>query len=151
VAALARILVVDAWLGNGDRHSGNWALVRGPGGGRLAPMYDPTAGLGVELTDDRPILANPSATAIAEYAARCPSGFGGGVTDGRTGIPMAELIVQLRAWTPWMDALSELRPALIETTTNAANLLASIPDEWLSPARKTFAALLLTHRVTLLS
>lgn len=51
----ARILAVDAWLGNGDRHSGNWALVMGPRGTRLAPMYDPAACLGAELTPQHPM------------------------------------------------------------------------------------------------
>lgn len=151
--AFARILVVDAWLGNGDRHSGNWALITGPRGARLAPMYDPTACLGVELTEEREILDAPTADAIAAYAANCPSGFGGGIVNGRPrpGIPMTELIGQLAGWSPWAEALSELRPRLIQATAEAEALLDAIPDDWLPARRKRFAARVLAHRVTLLS
>jgi hypothetical protein len=106
-----RILVVDAWLGNGDRHSGNWALITGPRGARLAPMYDPAACLGVELTDERPELGAATEELIARYCDRCPSGFGGGA-DRRTGIPMRELLERLAGWPEWSHAVSELRPAL---------------------------------------
>jgi hypothetical protein len=145
----ARMLVVDAWLGNGDRHSGNWALVTGPRGARLAQMYDPAACLGVELTDDRPELADPNPERLKRYVDKCPSGFGGGVTDGRTGIPMKDLLKKLATWRTWLDALSELKPQLAAVTGNIEEMLNAIPDEWLSPARKRFAAIVLGQRVTL--
>jgi hypothetical protein len=145
----ARILVMDAWLGNGDRHTGNWALVTGPAGPRFAPMYDPTACLGVELTDDRPELAAPTSDAIARYARRCSSGFGGGA-DGRTGIPMSEVLEKLEEWPEWRSALAELKPRILELLDILPALIEEIPDDWLSRDRKQFAALLLPHRVTLL-
>lgn len=145
----ARMLVVDAWLGNGDRHSGNWALVTGSRGARLAPMYDPAACLGVELTDDRPELLDPSEERIKRYVERCPTGFGGGVTDGRTGIPMVELVEKLARWPIWQDAVSELKPQLEAVTREAEGIIDAIPDEWLSPGRKRFAAIVLGRRVTL--
>lgn len=151
LSPFARMLVVDAWLGNGDRHSGNWALVTGPRGARLAPMYDPTACLGVELTDDRPELADPSDERIARYVDRCPSGFGAGPTNGRTGIRMAELLEKLASWQPWRDAVSEMRPILGGVTAEVEDALATIPDEWLSQARKRFAAAVIARRVTLLA
>jgi len=148
LAPFARILVVDAWIGNGDRHSGNWAVITGARGARLAPMYDPTACLGVELTDENAILSHPTDETIARYADRCPSGFGGG-TDGRPGILMRELLVILRGWPPWVEAVSELLPRLIEVTREATTLLNEVPEEWLSSARKRFATRMLAHRVTL--
>lgn len=146
----ARILVVDAWLGNGDRHTGNWALVTGPRGARLAPMYDPAACLGVELTDDRAEFNEPTEGRIGRYVARCPSGFGGGITDGRPGIPMDELIENLARWPIWQEAVSEVRPRLAAVTREAEEIINAIPDDWLSAARKRFAALVLARRVTLL-
>lgn len=144
-----RILVVDAWLGNGDRHSGNWALITGAHGARLAPMYDPTACLGVELTDERPELNATTDDLIARYCERCPSGFGGGA-DGRTGIPMRELLGRLVAWPEWSHAVSELRPALTELAGELDGLMNEIPDGWLSAPRKQFALRVLRRRVTLL-
>jgi hypothetical protein len=150
LAPFARVLVFDAWIGNGDRHSGNWAIVTGPRGARFSPMYDPTACLGVELTDERAELVTPTESATARYASRCPSGFGGG-DDGRTGIPMVEVVGRLGSWPEWHDAVSELRPRLIEATRAARALLDDIPDEWISPARRSFAARVLAYRVTLIS
>jgi len=146
----ARMLVIDAWLGNGDRHSGNWALVTGPGRSRLAPMYDPTACLGVELTDGRRELVAPTAEIITRYARRCPSGFGGGITDGRSGIPMGEVLGKLEEWPEWRTAVSELKPRIVELLATVPALIEEIPDEWLPPDRKRFAAQLLSHRVRLL-
>ncbi len=143
LAPFTRVLAFDAWLGNGDRHSGNWALITGPRGARLAPMYDPTACLGVELTDDRVELVAPTA-----YVDRCPSGFGGG-DDGRTGIRMSEVLAKLVTWPEWGLASSELAPRFKALTADVVPLLAEIPDEWLSPARKTFATHVLGLRVRL--
>lgn len=151
VAPFARILAFDAWVGNGDRHSGNWALVTGPRGARLAPMYGPTACLGVELTDERPELTAMTDARIAKYAGRCSSGFGGGVADGRPGILMTELIAELESWPEWGTALDELVPRFKELTAQVELLLEAIPDSWLSAQRKRFVAQLLAHRVRLFS
>jgi hypothetical protein len=147
VAPFARILAFDAWVGNGDRHSGNWAVVTGPRGARLAPMYDPTACLGVELTDERPELAATTDARIARYAGRCSSGFGGGIADGRPGILMTELATRLERWPEWGSALDELVPRFKELTPQVELLLEAIPEGWLSAQRKRFAARLLAHRV----
>lgn len=149
VKPFVRILVIDAWLGNGDRHSGNWALIRGPRGARLSPMYDPTACLGVELTDGRKELANPSDELVERYCDRCGSGFGGGVADGRTGIPMQEVLAKLDAWPEWQGAISELAPSLVRLSSEIEGILDEIPDQWLPAQRKRFAARVLRHRVTL--
>ena len=149
LAPFVRILAMDAWLGNGDRHSGNWALIRGPRGSRLAPMYDPTACLGVELTDDRRELCAPTDSAVDRYIRRCPSGFGGGGADGRTGIPMAEVLTQLATWSEWPAAISELVPRFRHQLDGLPTVLHAISDEWLSPQRKAFVSRVLAARVRL--
>jgi hypothetical protein len=149
IKPFTRILVLDAWLGNGDRHSGNWALITGPDGARLAPMYDPTACLGVELTDQRSELVAPTESVIARYCDRCLSGFGGG-TDGRTGIPMREAMGLLAMWPEWQTAVSDLRPMFARLSEDLAEILKEIPEEWLSSPRKRFATSVLRRRVTLL-
>jgi hypothetical protein len=149
VPAFVRILAVDAWLGNGDRHSGNWALITGPRGARLAPMYDPTACLGVELTDDRRELVAPTDDALRRYVERCGSGFGGGEVDGRTGIPMREILPKLATWPEWKVAISELAPRFTSLTNEVGALLEEIPDDWLPRSRKAFVAGVLALRVRL--
>ncbi|TMQ08539.1 MAG: HipA domain-containing protein [Deltaproteobacteria bacterium] len=147
IKPFTRILVVDAWLGNGDRHSGNWALITGPRGARLAPMYDPTACLGVELTDERPELGASTNELLSRYCDRCPSGFGGGA-DGRPGIPMREVLGRLAAWPEWPIAVSELKPVLTQLVAESERLMDEIPEAWLSAPRKQFAILVLRRRVT---
>jgi hypothetical protein len=44
-------LLLDALVGNTDRHHENWAVVRGPSGTRLAPSYDHAASLGWNLPE----------------------------------------------------------------------------------------------------
>lgn len=44
-------LMLDAWIGNTDRHHENWALVVRPQGTHLAPSYDHAASLGSHETD----------------------------------------------------------------------------------------------------
>ena len=53
-AVFAGYLVLDALVGNGDRHPGNWAILeRQRDGARfLAPTYDHGSALGAGLTDD---------------------------------------------------------------------------------------------------
>lgn len=48
----AGFLVLDALVGNGDRHPGNWALLETASGARLlAPTYDHGSALGAGLTE----------------------------------------------------------------------------------------------------
>lgn len=112
-------------------------------------MYDPTACLGVELTDQRPELVAPTESVIARYCDRCLSGFGGG-TDGRTGIPMREAMGLLAMWPEWQTAVSDLRPIFARLSEDLAEILKEIPEEWLPSPRKRFATSVLRRRVTLL-
>ena len=106
LAPLSRMLVFDAWIGNADRHAGNWAVITGPRGARFAPMFDPAACLGVEMTDERVELVQSSDDRIERYIEKCGSGFGGGLPDGRTGIPMREVLRLLAEWSEWPEATS---------------------------------------------
>ena len=45
-------LLLDALIGNGDRHHENWAVIHDAATRRLAPSYDHASSLGRELLDD---------------------------------------------------------------------------------------------------
>ena len=45
-------LVLDAVVGNTDRHEENWAVIDGAGGRRLAPTFDHASCLGFQLDDE---------------------------------------------------------------------------------------------------
>ena len=61
----AGYLVLDALVGNTDRHPGNWALLESDadGGRCLAPTYDHGSALGAGLTDDNRRSRHPEAFA----------------------------------------------------------------------------------------
>jgi hypothetical protein len=146
---LARILVFDAWIGNGDRHAGNWAIITGPRGTRFAPMFDPAACLGVELTDERLELVLSGDDHVTRYVGKCGSGFGGGLADGRTGLPMWEVVQRLAAWPAWGEAISELAPRVREVVSDVPDIVNEIPHDWLPGPRKRFATLVLERRAIL--
>ena len=74
-------LLLDAWIGNTDRHHENWALlqaVRPPKRKILCPSYDHGSSLGRELSDDRRKEAVTTADhnrSLARYCEKCPSRF----------------------------------------------------------------------------
>jgi len=55
-------LMLDALIGNTDRHHENWGILLFPEKTELAPTFDHASSLGRELTDDRrkQLLSNPS-------------------------------------------------------------------------------------------
>lgn len=60
----AGYLVLDALVGNSDRHPGNWALLEATTGDRfLAPTYDHGSALGAGLTDTNRLARDPKAFA----------------------------------------------------------------------------------------
>jgi hypothetical protein len=148
-----RMLVFDGWIGNGDRHSANWAiLVRGELHGsacRLAPMYDTAGCLLAELIDKsvEQRFADQRA-AIERYVTRCPSGFGDGNT--KPGIAHRGLLAKLRSWPEW----KEVGPALISLFSDslgmATDTIHEVPEDWLSTRRKDLIRLVLEARVKML-
>lgn len=46
-------LVLDALIGNTDRHEENWAVISGPESEMLAPSFDHASSLGFQLSDER--------------------------------------------------------------------------------------------------
>lgn len=146
IAPLLRILAFDAWIGNGDRHAGNWAIITGPRGARFAPMFDPAACLGVEMTDERVELVLSSDDRVERYIEKCGSGFGGGLLDRRTGISMCEALQLLAEWPEWPETISELAPRVRGVLSDVPGMINEVPDEWLPPPRKRFAARVLERR-----
>lgn len=63
------MFVVDALIGNGDRHFGNWGLLSKDGELKFAPIYDCGSSLGALLDDEEmcDILAKESSFKAREY------------------------------------------------------------------------------------
>jgi len=154
-----RMILFDAWIGNGDRHFGNWALlVRGfsadlvgrPGLARFAPMFDTAGCLGAELQDGHALLKTSAPdSAIEGYAAGCKSGYGDGVN--RPGILQSDVLDIVRKRPEWRSAHEELCPRIVKLLKNDVDtLLGAVPDGWWSEPRRTFARRLLGARVKII-
>lgn len=142
----AGYLMLDAWIGNQDRHEENWAVLRdGQGSLSLAPSFDHGASLGFVLTEDQRIALVGDAGALAHYAGRgCAKRF-----DGCAKVPLTVVAADaLRRGTPrardvWLSRLAGINP------DGCRRELAAVPR--MSDASRTFCLELLeTNRRRLL-
>ena len=144
--AFVFMLAFDTWIGNGDRHQENWAvIVPDPNSGsepaRLAPMFDPAACLGVELGDSHRAL-RPGAD-LAGYIRKCPSGFG----DGTKGLRLSQVFDELCRWPEWTDNVRSWLAAFDDSMNTVNKWLDEAPADWLPDPRKDLARRLLAERL----
>jgi hypothetical protein len=77
----AGYLLLDALIGNTDRHQDNWASIRGPAGRRLSPSFDHASSLGFLLSDEeRHERLTTRAQTVDDFARRARSKFDGAPT-----------------------------------------------------------------------
>ncbi len=146
-------LMLDALVGNTDRHDENWGWIKPAGGGpvHLTPTYDHASSLGRELTDEKRAMRlatrDPNAS-VSSYAARARSAF------HRPGDPKPmltqEAFARARELRPeaalyWMNRLAGLRREHWE------NILGRVPDHRISAVARAFASGILGHNLTVLS
>ncbi|WP_228135977.1 hypothetical protein [Xanthomonas sp. NCPPB 1128] len=142
-------LLLDALIGNQDRHEENWGFINSRGAIYLAPTFDHASSLGRNETDDRreqKLKANNPDHGVYGYArrARAP------IYDGTDPLRPSEAFVALARICPnsgshWLERLSEIDP----NRFNA--LLDSVPSGWITePARRFAVELLKVNRNRLL-
>lgn len=130
----AGYLLLDALVGNTDRHIENWGVVRLAGDGdRLAPSFDHASSLGFLLNDDQRVehvRGRDRNRTVAAYASRSRTKF-----DDR---PHTNTVA--------FTALSELSPAAqrhwvttINVTDSIEDVLVDMPESRMSPAAREFA------------
>ena len=85
VAVFVGYIMLDAWIGNTDRHHENWALVVSPQMSiHLAPTYDHASSLGRNESDQERstrLTTKDEGRTVERYAARADSAF---YTSGRS-------------------------------------------------------------------
>ena len=152
----AEYTVLDAVIGNTDRHHENWGILRtrtetSPGWTRtLAPSFDHASSLGRELSDDkrdRRLCENR----IGHYAERGSKGKKGrGIhwssSDERAPSPL-ELVrlaarVEPDLFCPAISRLEKLDDDSLREIVNR------VPDDWMSSAAREFAIALMRYNVT---
>lgn len=135
-------LILDAAIGNSDRHHQNWGVIRAHKGLlRLAPTFDHATSLGTKLRDDERqarLDTRDLGYSVRAYAARCTSALYR-VPEDKKPLKTHDVIAILKDRYPdatrmWLNRFRELDDA----SMNA--LLARIPAEWASEAERRFAA-----------
>jgi hypothetical protein len=131
-------LLLDAWIGNGDRHHENWGLISTSDRTiHLAPTYDHASSLGRELSDEKRLerLQNKS---IGAYLKKNYSAFYAQASDRKslTTIAAFQSAAEIypQAAKAWRTQLSAISSDWIE------QLLCRVPENRMSSPAKEFAA-----------
>ncbi len=148
---MAEYIILDALIGNTDRHHENWGLLSKGSGDRwegfLAPSFDHASSLGRELLDERRemlLLENR----VGEYAEK-----GRGAiywSDGdRHGLSPLELV--RRSTNSYPEIFHISGNNLKRVSENALeDIVYRIPDNWMSISARKFAIALLCYNLSCL-
>ncbi len=149
---IAEYLVLDALIGNTDRHHENWGILRErtPRGwfGMVAPTFDHASSLGRELRDEgegrsrRRLLEEGR---LSDYLRRARGAVFWSASDKHGPSPL-ELVRRARALYPDVFAPALACLDRLDSDTIDA-ILTRVPEDWMSPLARTFARELL--RLTL--
>jgi hypothetical protein len=133
-------LLLDAWIGNSDRHHENWAFIDLEGKSYLAPTYDHASSLGREISDEKrqiKLKTRDRGSSINAYVNKCESCLYAKVGDKK---PLktfdafrdaAKLYPQ--AANIWLDSLAKI------SANNTLDLFERIPDSCISSIAIEFA------------
>lgn len=131
-------LLLDAWIGNGDRHHENWGVVRNKGVPttskkvHLAPTYDHASSLGRDLSDSQRQVRS-----VEAYANKCFSAFYGSEGDKKP-LKTVDAFDRAARYYPeaaciWLERLESISEA------NITEIFQRIPRTRLSPIAADFA------------
>ena len=149
-------LLLDALIGNTDRHHENWAIVAsGSGPSRileLAPSYDHASSLGREHLDSKRIhILNTTDKQrdISSYCRKARSAF---YPDGGTGKPLSCMMAfeyacrfDSGATTYWSNRIAHI------STNSFRQLIRQVPEQCMSQAAREFTLAVLqeNHKILL--
>ncbi len=140
-------LMLDALIGNQDRHEENWAVIWHGGTVRLAPTFDHASSLGRNETDqNREIRMNTkdSGRTVRAYAARATTPLYGLTGEGTHSV-FREFSSQSHLGREhWLDALHNLRSSEVE------DIVGQVPTDWMSEIAKAFTVQLVVENRELL-
>lgn len=143
-------LMLDAWIGNTDRHHENWALVRRFENGvltnRLAPTHDHAASFGCVLQDEEKqerLITKDRGRTVEAYvqSAKARSAVFGNETDSKP-LSLIDAFRLASAYNPdaskiWLDKLEGV------TIEDVTEVFERIPESLISSVSKHFAVQML--------
>ena len=143
---IAEYLVLDALIGNTDRHHENWGVLRKRAGdywtGLVAPSFDHASSLGRELLDtrrDRHLAENR----VGNYAEKGRGAIYWSEEEQRGPSPL-ELVrrgtdTHPDFFRPALAKLEKLDESVLRRLVNR------VPDDWMTPSARKFSGALLCY------
>lgn len=136
-------LLLDAWIGNSDRHHQNWAFIKYKEASTkeqttyLAPTYDHSCCLGRELLDEKRLLKLNNCS-VEGYVTKCRSYFYARVDGNNRKIKTFEVFREVAKRYPdaasvWLDYLGKV------SLTDTLDLFRRIPSDRISETAIKFA------------
>ena len=142
----AEFLVLDAVIGNTDRHHENWGVIRERKDdgwvGYLAPSFDHASSLGREFGDKRRegLLSN---NRIGDYSEKGTGGIYWSESDSKAPSPLELVRLAYREYPNLLaPALSKL--AMLDEIV-LREIVEGIPSDWMSDAARRFAIQLISY------
>jgi hypothetical protein len=133
-------LLLDALIGNGDRHHENWAVIHDTSSRRLAPSYDHASSLGRELLDEARAArldGSDQSRTVDRYAGRATSAFYAISADLKPLSPIDAFRTAARlrpaASAFWLARLADVGQDVIE------NIVFAVPSEFMTDLARRFA------------
>lgn len=144
----AEYVVLDAVIGNTDRHHENWGILRtGTSSCRtiaLAPSFDHASSLGRELSDEKR-MRRLTEKSIDGYLARGRGGIYWPSSAARAPSPLD--LVRLAA----RDEPDLFRPAISRLENldddSLSEIVNRVPNGWMTPAAREFAIALMRYTI----
>ena len=138
-------LVLDALIGNTDRHQDNWASIRGPAGRRLSPSFDHASCLGFQISDEERlerIAATNANRTVASYAASARTKF-----EDRP----SPIVAAVRALKLSSAGAEQHWLGVVRSAPDLDAVLGDLPQERMGRPAKHFASLLYSQNLASLS
>ena len=134
-------LLLDALIGNTDRHHENWGMLAlSRGEIQIAPTFDHASSLGRELNDterEARLQTKDARFAVEGYVRRARSGFFGPAPDKKAVSCFDAFVAGIKfagnAAKFWSQRLETLQKAQVE------EIFAAFPDGWVSDSAAAFA------------
>lgn len=133
-------LMLDAWIGNSDRHHENWAFICVGQQNYLAPTYDHASSLGRNEPDQRRqarLTTNDKGYSVEAYAAKCKSCLYDKINDSKP-LKTLDAFCKATEFRPeasriWLDRLAMI------SAENIRELFLRVPEKRITPIAIEFA------------